>query len=120
MAKFVFETFPDYAVYLQLYESLENAKELRSSLKYFECALLNPGMVCSVQHVLSAANRALYHFTHGIMKTRDIYSEITYYLSPSKNVTYTQINDALKRFGINDSSKACIVVTYNADVVSYT
>lgn len=45
MAKFVFEFLPDYAVYLQLYEDVQNAKELRMSLKYFECALLNPKMV---------------------------------------------------------------------------
>jgi tRNA threonylcarbamoyladenosine modification (KEOPS) complex Cgi121 subunit len=66
--------------------------------------------------VLAAVNRALNDEHYGILRTKHLHSEIVYALAATQNVysiyrvTDTQISEAFKTVGLNDSSKEIIVV----------
>ncbi|XP_076369991.1 EKC/KEOPS complex subunit Tprkb-like [Tachypleus tridentatus] len=97
-------------VTLMLYSDVTNSQELRQKLVEgsLQCSIIKPTLVLDTFQLLVAANKAVLSQQQGTLKTKGIYSEILYNLSPSKNIT-----ESLKTFGIGENDTSILVLTIN-------
>ena len=87
MAQFTFELFePQHTLYFSYFTNVKNSARLKENINKFECAFINPRLLCSILQVFSAANRSLFNKINNSFRTQSIYSDIIYYLSPSSSV----------------------------------
>jgi tRNA threonylcarbamoyladenosine modification (KEOPS) complex Cgi121 subunit len=110
MTSFTFELFPHSTLHMALFSEVTNAAELKAALPHFDCALMSTELLASIQHVLCAANRALFNEFRGERKTKTIYSDLIYYLSPTTN-----IKDSLQRWGIHLDSTSVLAVSFSEE-----
>eukprot|EP00045_Choanoeca_perplexa_P003637 m.32412 g.32412 ORF g.32412 m.32412 type:complete len:172 (-) comp12148_c0_seq2:1086-1601(-) len=109
------EAYADYgsrAARVALFVNVKNAKELKTAVieQKLPAALINPSLVADVFLLRLAAMEAASAEESNSMKTRSVYTEIIFQLSPSK-----QIKHALETIGIQDDSTALLLLTFEDD-----
>lgn len=110
MTSFPFELFPHSTLHLALFSEVTNAGDLKAALPHFDCALMSTELLASVQHVLCAANRALFNEFRGERKTKTVYTDLIYYLSPTTN-----IKESLQRWGVRADSRTVLAVSFSEE-----
>lgn len=104
--------FPDYAISIHVFSDVQNAPEILTCLKNadpsYNYCFLDARRICSIEQVLFALMRALQDSEAGQMRTKTLYSEIVYSMSPNQN-----ISEALKRFGIAEDTTALVCLAIN-------
>ena len=89
MAQYTLELFDnEYTLYFMYFTKVTNAIQLKENAEKFECAFINPSLVCSITQIILAVNRSLFNKFTNKTKTQTIYSDIVYYLSPCTNVSF--------------------------------
>jgi len=90
---------------LCLYKNVQNTSAIHGKILKGElrCAALNP--ILDQFQVLTATQQSINNFSNDTMKTRSIYSEIIYSMSPNK-----KISDSLKQFGLKKWDTAILFV----------
>ncbi|CAI2186867.1 4123_t:CDS:2 [Funneliformis geosporum] len=110
MQTFTLELYPTRGhIHISFYKNVTNAEELRKRLlahdQELSYAFIDAKVVMDRFQLLIAANDAVHHELHSLLKTYNVHSEIVYNLSPTTN-----INESLRRFGISNSSTSIVVV----------
>ena len=95
-------------VRLCLFDKVTNSKKMRELLFMgsLDCALIKPSFIADELQVVWAAEKALLREKNGTMKTRNVNTELLFCLHADN-----QVSEALKCFGITDTSKEVMAVT---------
>ena len=83
---------------------------LQKALGTLDCALVNATLIAGPQPFIAALHRSLQNYRKACMKTRSIYTELLFALSPSTNVT-----ESLKTFGLGTGDAPLLAVRFFSD-----
>ncbi|KAI5119627.1 hypothetical protein M0805_007891 [Coniferiporia weirii] len=115
-------------VHIALFASVKNAAKLRARIvkastaegaegeaerDAVNFAFIEARLVTSRQHLQTAVYQSLLAEAQGAPKTKTVHSEIIWSLNPTNNIT-----EALRRFGVSDSSASLFVVRIGSDTDS--
>ncbi|KAL6304058.1 CGI-121-domain-containing protein [Sparassis latifolia] len=107
-------------VHIALFTNVVNAAQLRARIveaslaqgpdadaqrAAVNFAFIDASLICSVSHLQTAVVAAILAQVQGTLRTKTVHSEILWALNPSNNIT-----EALRRYGVSDSSTAIFVV----------
>ncbi|KAJ3020704.1 hypothetical protein HKX48_000368 [Thoreauomyces humboldtii] len=107
-----------HAMHVALFTEVQNAKEVRALIikgdpLVPDMALINAATLVDLFQVQMACVKALLQQEQGNMRTRSLYSEVLFNLSPTTN-----ISDAIRQFGVADASTALLAVMLGHDAPS--
>lgn len=104
------EPEPKHKVELLLFRHVTNTSTLRNRLLKgeFRAAFLNASLVLDVFQALVAVSTALHRQERKTMATRNIFTEIVYNFSSTRN-----ISKSLDRFGISAATQHVLVILPN-------
>ncbi|TPX33643.1 hypothetical protein SmJEL517_g03532 [Synchytrium microbalum] len=95
-------------MHLFLYRNVKKGRRIRESIikgtMPLSC-IIDARMVLDIFQLQLACIRALLAQRQDTMKTRSLYSEILFNMSPSSNIT-----ESLKQFGVSDSTSSLILL----------
>ncbi|KAG8222533.1 hypothetical protein J437_LFUL004569 [Ladona fulva] len=102
-------------VQIALFRNVQNTKELKAMLLsgQLECSMINPALILAPFQIVIAVNKAVLSENQKKLTTRNVFTEVLYNLSASKNIT-----QSLKRFGINEDDKSLVVVAIRKNEIS--
>lgn len=100
------------SVALGLYSNVTNSLELKELIENeaINAALIKADMVVDVFELLAATNKAFFMKSQNKLKTRSVFSEILFWLSPSN-----KISECFKLFGLHDNTSNVLIVTSPED-----
>lgn len=108
---FTFPQFPEYSVFVGYYtdiksETLKQVKEqLVAGNQTYNYCFVNTAHLISLDQLSCSLHRSIQNHELNRMKAKTLNTEILYNLSPTNN-----INEALKRFGVDESRLDIIVI----------
>ncbi|KZT63978.1 CGI-121-domain-containing protein [Daedalea quercina L-15889] len=106
--------------YVALFDHVSNAAHLRQRIvrasqlegpegdherEAVNFAFVDARLITSILHLQTAIYQAILAKIQGSLRTKTVHSEILWALSPNNNIT-----EAIKRFGVSDSTASLIVV----------
>ncbi|CCG82920.1 Protein cgi121 [Taphrina deformans PYCC 5710] len=101
--------FPNSKISIQLFSNVTNAATILAAIKSidpnYNFCFLDVRRICCLEQLLYAVMRAMRDIQDGQARTKTVYSEIVYSLSPNQNIT-----EALQRFGVAGDSRALVCI----------
>ncbi|XP_058803651.1 EKC/KEOPS complex subunit Tprkb-like [Phymastichus coffea] len=100
-------------VSIYLYRNVDNMPEIHRKLvsKELSCCIVKANLVLEPLHVSTAVDRAVLNQMNGLMFTRNLNTEIIYYLSASKNIL-----EGIQNFGVSDDTRdVLIIIIYTSE-----
>ncbi|KAJ1983896.1 hypothetical protein H4R34_000996 [Dimargaris verticillata] len=105
-------------VFLSLWRDVSNVAELSAALRSqtanFSFALVDAQVALDSFQLLAAAHRAVQAAAHDQLRTRNIYSEIIYCLSPEIHIA-----EAYTRYGLSPSTRHVVAVGVGIDPTKF-
>ena len=95
------------SISLSVYENVKNVPEIKKLIENgnMNAAVLKSDLILDEFQLLVAINKAFFLNSKGKLKTRNVFSEILFNLSPS-----SKISECFKVFGIDESTTNLIVI----------
>ncbi|XP_019633996.1 PREDICTED: EKC/KEOPS complex subunit Tprkb-like [Branchiostoma belcheri] len=107
------DLYPDTKVSMVLFSGVTNGSEVRRKIMdgTIEAAIINAQMICDPFQVLVAVNKAVHLDKLDKKKTKTVFGEILFNLSPGNNILA-----AYQKFGVQDAERQDVLVVLLNDL----